>query len=455
MSDKNSEPVMLPTSYKPELYTTTKWDTTLGLDYSEFHKPYPKTPHHQYVHHQFPPLFKNTKVISHYDIEGKGDGFQLAKQGDYVYYCHFFSAGLSVIDVKDPTKPEAVAFIPTGSRLCWSIKCRVIDNILVIANQYMGGGFSPRKYALPPPALPRAGPNEPVQGGVKIYDVSKPAEPKLLSFWKTGGWNKREGVTGGVHRFWYDGHYAYLSSTLPGYAGAVFQIVDLLDPKDPQEVSRFWMPGQWTEGGERGDGGGGFHHIIAQGNRAYGAVSNLGGAIIDISNIKRPTLIKSFEMDGTRTHPNHTFLPIKDRKFAIMDHEMRHGWMLDISNEMRPYVISMFPYPPKELLERGYGWPWGPSLHNIHENCPGSDSYRSDDRIYTACGAAGLRIYDVSDPYRIEEIGYYVPGTPKVYYDPRGPEWQGMDVNEVWVDKKGIMYISQYNNGLEIVEFTG
>jgi len=105
------------------------------------------------------------------------------------------------------------------------------------------------------------------------------------------------------------------------------------------------------------------------------------------------------------------------------------------------------------------GWNWGPSLHNVHENPPGSDVYHSDTRLYTACGPGGLRIYDISDPYRIEELGYYVPGTPRVYYDPRGPEHggvgDGVDVSDVFVDKKGLIYCGSYNSGLDILKFTG
>ena len=43
----------------------------------------------------------------------------------------------------------------------------------------------------------------------------------------------------------------------------------------------------------------------------------------------------------------------------------------------------------------------------------------------------------------------------KVAYDPRGPLYSGVDVADVWVDNKGLIYLSGYNSGLEILEFTG
>jgi hypothetical protein len=59
----------------------------------------------------------------------------------------------------------------------------------------------------------------------------------------------------------------------------------------------------------------------------------------------------------------------------------------------------------------------------------------------------------LKDPYRIEEIGCYVPGTPKVCYDPRGQEFTfvgaGVDVVDVWVDDKRLVYCSSYNGGLK------
>jgi hypothetical protein len=48
---------------------------------------------------------------------------------------------------------------------------------------------------------------------------------------------------------------------------------------------------------------------------------------------------------------------------------------------------------------------------------------------------------------------------PKVYYNPYGAKGvhngAGMDVMDVFVDNKELIYLSSYNGGLEIVEFTG
>src|SRR5262249_23699837 len=74
----------------------------------------------------------------------------------------------------------------------------------------------------------------------------------------------------GVHRFTFDGRYAYLSPTFEGYVGNIVMIVDLKDPTRPEEVGRWWMPGQWTAGGEQPSWNGDAHrchHPMRQGNR--------------------------------------------------------------------------------------------------------------------------------------------------------------------------------------------
>ncbi|HUI86422.1 MAG TPA: hypothetical protein VLY21_04625 [Nitrososphaerales archaeon] len=442
---------------KPVMYDKSKWDVSRGLDYSGGSEISLGQP---YVHHDYPPLHKNTKLISQYDLEGRGDTSEIAKKDHYLYVCHMYSGGLSVVDVKDPARPQVVSFIPTDGPHAWSIKCRVVGNTLLVANDWKF--FEPTKYHVHPeyPDFHKRGPREPVQSGIKIYDITKPAEPKLLSFFKTGQWTL-EGGGNYCHRFWFDGHYAFISADMPGYWGGIEVIADVSDPKNPKEVSRFWRKGQWIEGGETPNWPNTFpgvqsHHAIVQGDRLYMCWFQLGATIVDISNIRKPTLVSEFNLDSNM---NHTLMPIKNRQFAIYVSEYRFAYVVDISDERSPRVVGMFPRPPLEVRDRGVSAPFGPGIHNMHENPPTEEALKSDDRIYATAGCGGLRIYDVSDPYRISEVGYYVPGTPKVYYNPYGAEGghigAGIDVMDVFVDKKGLIYTSSYNGGLEILEFTG
>ena len=70
---------------------------------------------------------------------------------------------------------------------------------------------------------------------IVLNDVSNPAKPKELAKWKTAG--------KGVHRYSFDGRYAYISPEMDGYVGNIAMILDLKDPARPEEVGRWWMPG--------------------------------------------------------------------------------------------------------------------------------------------------------------------------------------------------------------------
>ena len=52
-----------------------------------------------------------------------------------------------------------------------------------------------------------------------IYDVSDPSRPREITFWQCGG--------AGVHRFTFDGRYAYISPEMDGYVGNIVMILDL------------------------------------------------------------------------------------------------------------------------------------------------------------------------------------------------------------------------------------
>ena len=60
--------------------------------------------------------------------------------------------------------------------------------------------------------------------------------------------------------------------TVEGYVGNIVMILDLADPAKPREVGRWWMPGQWTAGGETPTWHGTdhrCHHPIRRGDRLY------------------------------------------------------------------------------------------------------------------------------------------------------------------------------------------
>jgi len=60
----------------------------------------------------------------------------------------------------------------------------------------------------------------------------------------------------------------------------------------------------------------------------------------------------------------------------------------------------------------------------------------------------GLRIYDIRDPYRPEEIAAFLPVTPKGQ--------RGCRISDVFVDDRGIVYaMDRARGGMYVLEYTG
>ena len=56
-------------------------------------------------------------------------------------------------------------------------------------------------------------------------------------------------------------------------------------------------------------------------------------------------------------------------------------------------------------------------------------------------------VYDTSNPYRVEEIAYYVPGAPKL--SPAG----AIQLNDVFVDERQLVYtVDRFTGGLYVLE---
>jgi hypothetical protein len=74
-------------------------------------------------------------------------------------------------------------------------------------------------------------------------------------------------------------------------------------------------------------------------------------------------------------------------------------------------------------------------------------SFRSDTIVIGTFFNAGVRVYDTRDPYRVEEIAYYVPGAPKL--SPAG----AVQLNDVYVDDRRIVYaVDRFTGGLYVLE---
>ena len=124
---------------------------------------------------------------------------------------------------------------------------------------------------------------------------------------------------------------------------------------------------------------------------------------------------------------------------------------LGISNrvELAQYM-SVASAPDEDDYVRKGGH-FGP--HNIHENRPGS--FVSSELIFATYQNAGVRIFDISDQYRPREIGALVPPAPARMMDQRPNRAQVIQSADVFVDSAGLIYCTDYNAGLYVMEFDG
>ena len=75
--------------------------------------------------------------------------------------------------------------------------------------------------------------------------------------------------------------------------------------------------------------------------------------------------------------------------------------MIDVREPSNPVPIATLPTPAEEDFCKK-GAKFGP--HNMHENRPGS--YVSEDLIFATYHNAGLRIYDLRNPFEPKQVGY-------------------------------------------------
>ena len=395
----------------------------------------------------------NVEFVGYCDLDKK-PGFKMGiKVVDgqwYMYAGHLWHSGWSIINVTDPANPKIEKFIP-GPANTFTLNVQVADDLLITSLEptYPGWGAT----------------DETPDEGVIIWDIKDPLNPRKLSHWRTGG--------KGIHRVYYDGgRYMYCPCYMKGYTGLFLVIMDIIDPEHPVEVSRWFLPEQFSAGGadtrKYYDGDFyGIHDVYAEGNSVYIAYGRAGMVILDITDITNPTLVGHATL-GTlfaSVIGLHTAMPINDQ-YAIFTTEgidedctepLNLSGIIDISDETHPRVISLFPLPePPE--DAGYtnfkdhGGRFAP--HNIHQQHHNPWLMEQKNLVYETYFNAGLRIYDISDPYMPKEVGYFLPDDPKERLGVL-PATLVTQSEDVLVDARGFAYIMDKNHGMYIVRYTG
>lgn len=407
---------------------------------------------------------RNMRIIGHCDQGGRPDGVQVMVHRGHAYVGHMFSKGFSVIDVRDPRNPRAVKYIAAPANT-WNIHLQVHDDLLLVVNakdMFAAAEFADER-AYYQGQLGNAVGTAQASGGVRdwtaglaVYDVSKPAAPRRVGFMPVEG--------GGIHRIWYaGGRWAYVSALLDGFTDYIFLTVDMSDPTQPREAGRWWIAGMNRAAGERPgwpiQSRYGLHHAIVHGDTAYAAWRDAGMVVLDIADRAAPKLVTHRNWSPPFGGGTHNCLPLPERDLlivldeAVLDHQedgLKLIWVFDARRRDNPVSIATFP-TPAEADYRAKGGHFGP--HNIHENRPGS--FVSSDLIFATYQNAGVRVFDIRDPFAPSEVGALVPPAPVRLVDQRPNRARVIQSADVFVDAGGLIYATDYNAGLLVLEFDG
>lgn len=395
---------------------------------------------------------KNMRLISHHDLNGFGnigEGIHLHRthDGRRILYMAHESAPKDItgIDVSDLRNPKMLVQTNLEYPHLRSNSLSIVEDIMLVAYQSLEPG--------------QAG------TGMGIYNIGNPAEPKRIGFLDTTGPYSR-----GCHCLWWvDGRYAHLSTGAADFQprnqkdDQFYMIVDVENPEKPVEAGRWWFPGT-REGDDapmpkrhpQFDSGHRLHNANVypeRPDRSYAAYMDSGVAILDVADVSRPSLVSHINYAPPFPGFTHTVLPLFNRDLMVVTQEsVRNGgedypkliWLMDIREETNPVIISTFPMPEtKDFFSR----PGRFGAHNIYENQPGPTCFFSDTLVFGTFFNAGLRVFDISNPFQPSEVAYFIPEIP----EPNAP----IGINDVYVDENGILYVVDRNKGgLYILELT-
>jgi hypothetical protein len=310
--------------------------------------------------------------------------------GDLAYVAGW--GDLEIVDVSTPQNPVMVGFCDTQES---ANNIAVVDNIAYVSGTQL-------HLALPVH----------LACVLELIDVTDPQNPTSLSTYEIGNQNNGDPPAGCVAVSAETAYIAY---------GSSLKVIDVSDPQNPTSCSDYTAPGDIRSitvadsiayvstsadlqildisvpqsPSLLGSYGFPADYVSLSGNLACVAVGNSGLHILDVSDPATPVLVSSIPPQHATSYIDRCL--IRDDMLYISDND----W-----NEICVYDISV---PQSPVLLTRYDW-----------NLSTSDMWTDGDLLYTANGAYGLNIHDltlvdVDDPVQIPPSAFQMSNYPNPF----------------------------------------
>ena len=444
------------------------------------------------------PEAKDMALVGFHDLQGRSAYQPIIQQqgGRFIAYIghHGGSAlnllngktepnGTSIVDVTDPQPPRYLHHVPGAAR--GTGEAGGAQMVRACAGKDLPKGDPAKTYLL------RTVGNQ----AHEVLDVTDPSTPTLVS-------TVVAGLTS-THKNWWecDTGIAYIVAhkKAEGWRSRGVKIFDLSDPAHPRYIRDYGVVGQ--EPGSSGEPvPAPLHGPIRLGNRVYFGYGTSAGGILQI--VDRAKLLK-----GDPTSPDPFALTAKDILYALKSAD----WIPRRTSEpippfpswgytslssprtsmvKRPTSLSWSTRPFRMSavsIGRWSSW-WMSPPHQSHflwrifrfqrpvaisaHAVDASGAHASNESftpiyyrrlVFISYFNAGVRAVDIRDPYRPQEVAFYIPAITEKTDRRCVPITGGgetckvaIQTNNVEVDDRGYIYIvDRANTGMHILELTG
>jgi hypothetical protein len=405
----------------------------------------------------------NTEVVGHLAPPQQGGYGDVWAHKDVAYLGNLRTAdcrpanGIWAIDIRNPAKPKALAsfakFPGSDGEDVWvgSVRTKAFKGDLAAVG------------------LQRCSRQTSGFAGLALYDVTNPRKPKELGRLATG-------VVSGVHEMGVvqrpDGRVLALAAVpysfnlSQGRQGDL-RIIDITNPRRPRQLADWDVrrDGPAETRGQLAARRDVFDHSawpFDKGNKLFASFWAAGVQFLDISDPATPRLIGQTPYrpeDGYRGahsgwfNRDETLFIQNDEAMQAVGRGPEASWtfqrVFDTSSLERPRLLSTFAtesaVPGKDRKVATDG------VYSVH------NAVIKGDTSYASWYSDGVRVVDLSDPGRPEEVAWFVPPPTSPRQSAATAQGGRRDMPVVWgvFPYKDVVLASDMNSGLWVFRVTG